>query len=75
MAAAAIEAANALATTDQYGRTIVTETRKFAGQNIQARSLAAFLRCTDACVHDGAGVDDCMGKRAVRSPVPSVQRR
>lgn len=35
MAAAAMEAAKALATTDQYGRTIVTETRKFAGQNIQ----------------------------------------
>jgi len=38
MAAAAMEAAKALATTDQYGRTIVTETRKFAGQNIQMKT-------------------------------------
>ncbi len=38
IAAAAIEAAKALSTTDQYGRTIVTETRKFAGQNVQVRS-------------------------------------
>jgi hypothetical protein len=35
VAAAAIAAAKALATTDQYGRVIVTESRKFAGQNIQ----------------------------------------
>lgn len=75
MAAAAMEAANALASTDQYGRTIVTETRKFAGQNIEARSPAVFLRCTAARVHDGAGVDGCMGERTARSPVPRVQRR
>lgn len=37
VAAAAVAAAKALATTDQYGRTIVTETRKFAGQNIQMK--------------------------------------
>lgn len=37
VAAAAIAAAKALATADQYGRTIVTETRKFAGQTIQVR--------------------------------------
>lgn len=37
VAAAAIAAAKALATTDQYGRVIVTESRKFAGQNIQMK--------------------------------------
>jgi hypothetical protein len=35
IAAAALEAAKAIATTDQYGRAVVTETRKFAGQSVQ----------------------------------------
>lgn len=45
VAAAALEAAKAIATTDQYGRTIVTETRKFAGQTIQVK--IAWTRCTN----------------------------
>lgn len=43
VAAAALEAAKATATTDQYGRTVVTETRKFAGQTIQVNIV--WLHC------------------------------
>ena len=54
IAAAALEAAKAIATTDQYGRAVVTETRKFAGQSVQVRRLLPGAACgsaAGACCH------------------------